>query len=170
MLKRLPHSHSFLVPLVGLVLLTALAATGGLGTERAEAASRPGLTYGGSTSQQADVFLRKSRNRRQLVRLSVDWFAPASRCTNGREYSSFTLLDPESSGRISIRRHGRFSKRDVFVDQDSEGWFIEEFSISGRFRGKRARGAFRVHVTERNPAGVVTNQCDTGRVGWSAVD
>ena len=91
---------SFLVPLVGLVLLTALAATGGLGTERAEAASRPGLTYGGSTSQQADVFLRKSRNRRQLVRLSVDWFAPASRCTNGREYSSSTLLDPESSGRI----------------------------------------------------------------------
>ena len=89
MLKRLPHSHSFLVPLVGLVLLTALAATGGLGTERAEAASRPGLTYGGTTSQHENVFLRKSRNRRQLVRLYVDWFGPrASAPTAGNTPAS----------------------------------------------------------------------------------
>lgn len=170
MLKRLPHSVPLMVSLLWLFVLTLLTASGGLSTERAEAASRPGLVYGGTTSQDENIFLRKSRNRRQLVRVYAEWVASAGQCTNGREYFGFTLLDPELNGRIGIRRNGSFSKRDVYEDRTPDGSLKEESSVSGRFRGKRARGSLRVHVTERNAAGVVTNQCDTGRVRWSAAD
>jgi hypothetical protein len=170
MLKRFPHSVPLIGSLVWLVVLLFLTATGGVNTENAEAASRAGLTYGGSTSQGENVFLRKSRNRRQLVRFYADWQASRSQCTNGREYFGFTLLDPEFSGRIRIGRSGRFSKRDVYDDRISDGSLREEVSITGRFRGKRVRGQLRVRVTERNPAGAVTNQCDTGRVRWNAAD
>ena len=170
MLKSFPHSVSLIGSLVWLVVLSLLMATGGLNAERAEAASRPGLTYGGTTSQDENVFLRKSRNRRQVVRFYADWIGSRAQCTNGREYFGFTLLDPDVTGRTGISRSGRFSKRDVYEDRSSDGSLREEASIAGRFRGKRARGYLRVHVTERNPAGAVINQCDTGRVRWSAVD
>jgi hypothetical protein len=170
MLKRLPHSVPLIGSLVWLVVLLLVTATGGLNAERAEAASRPGLTYGGTTSQRENVFLRKSRNRRQLVRFYADWSASRTRCTNGREYFGFTLLDPDLTGRTGIGRSGRFSKRDIYEDRTSDGSVREEANIAGRFRGKRVRGYFRVRVIERNPAGVVTNQCDTARVRWSAVD
>ena len=116
------------------------------------------------------MFLRKSRNRRQVVRFYADWVAPAGRCTNGQEYFGYTSLEPLFSGRISIRRGGRFTKHFVWGDKASDGSFSEDITLAGRFRGKRAGGRFRVIVTERNPAGAVTNRCDTGQVRWSAVD
>ena len=170
MLTHLPQSMYVKAFLVSLFVIPILAAYLGSGPESAKAASRPGLTYGGMTSQDENVFLRKSRNRRQLARFVVDWMAAPTRCTNGKEYFGFSLLDPSFSGRIAIRRGGRFTKRDVWRDTDSDGSVSEDLTLAGRFRGKRAAGRFRVFVTERNPAGAVINRCDTGSVRWSAVD
>ncbi len=168
--QHLPQSLYVKAVLVCLLLIPVLAAILGSSPESAKAASRPGLAYGGD-----------HRPGRERVPAQVAQPAPGGPLLRrlgrvGRpvlqrqEYFGYSSLEPLFSGRISIRRGGRFTKHFVWGDKESDGSFSEDLTLAGRFRGKRAGGRFRVIVTERNPAGAVTNRCDTGQVRWSAVD
>jgi hypothetical protein len=118
----------------------------------------PGTIFGGTTSQDQPIVLR--RNKAEVGDVITSWVAP---CAGDAGYFSSAAHWVS----FPLQRTGRFG--DAFDDDavDADGAKIHwDFAVSGRLRAS-ANGTLRIKVTRTDPAGAVAD-CDSGKVTWKA--
>jgi hypothetical protein len=130
------------------------------GSVRWAASRRPGVIYGGVTSQQEPVVVRLNASRRRVSDLLFGW--ESERC----EPPGFFRLG-DSLTNFALRA-GRFG--DAFEQRfPGEGGAERRFAydVRGSVSRTTARGTLSVRLTETQ-AGGQTATCETGSVRWSA--
>lgn len=155
--------------MVGAVLVSALCACAALPTLGASAASKPGVVYGGTTSQGAPVWVRLSGNRRSIVELLFDWHVSGAHCTNGRAMTMPENFD-KADGFPPIKlRNGRFSgtiPEDVGAD---DGTGSERFTLAIKVTDATVRATFSARVRVNVTTGG-SYDCTLPRTTLSAVN
>ena len=122
------------------------------------ASRRPGVIFGGATSQQEPVVVRLDAARRRVATFLFGW--DSQRC---EPPGGFRIGDALTNFRISGGRFGdSFEQR--FPITGGERRFT--YDVRGRVQRTRASGTFSVGLSETGPDGQAT--CQTGRVTWSA--
>lgn len=113
----------------------------------ASAAPKPGIVYGGTTKQGAQVWIRLRPDRRSIASLHLDWRASAAQCTNGRP-----LVVPEDLGAengfpaLKLKR-GRFAQTVSEHAFAADGSGPESFTIAGKATDAKIAGTFTARVT-----------------------
>ncbi len=147
----------------------ALLVLGAGASGAASKAAKPGIAYGGHTSQGAPAWVLLRPDRRSIASLHLDWRASAAQCTNGRP-----LVMPEDlgaeNGFPALKLHGgRFSQTVPEDAGGSDGTGPESFTIAGTVTGAAIRGTFSARVTI-NLTGGGQYVCTLPRTSFSAVN
>jgi hypothetical protein len=138
----------------------------------APAATAParGVAYAGETSQDQPVSFVLSRDRTQIKRFDIDWYASLTRCSNGVAYVSGTTFGARKTKALKLSSRRTF--RHTYVDALSVPGVahVEERPVvRGTVGRTRASGTFRATVVTTDAAGAEINRCDTGTIRWRAV-
>ena len=139
----------------------AVVASCRTGTLRWNASRRPGLIFGGMTSQREPVVVRLDPARKRVSNLFVGW---QSRRCEPPGYAWFG----ESLGNFPLRA-GRFG--DAFEQRfplSTGGERQFDYDVRGSVSRTRTSGTLSVVMTDTLPDGTRAT-CDTGRVTWSAI-
>jgi hypothetical protein len=119
---------------------------------------KPGIVYGGATSQDEPVVVELTATRKRVSHAHVSWFAP---CKGGgawvEGHDEFDLRP------FSLSRRGTFSRTYRF-DYGQGMSAVERFA--GRVRRTKASGTFQGDVTISGDAG--SDACSSGQVSWTA--
>jgi hypothetical protein len=124
-------------------------------TIRVRALRRPGIVYGGSSSQDAPVVLELTRDRTRVSHAHFSWFAPCRNAGSWNEEHDEFDLRP-----LPLSPAGAFSGSYTFRLED--GW-VERSRFAGRVGPARASGTFRGSAS--NPD---VDTCSIGPLTWSA--
>jgi hypothetical protein len=121
-----------------------------------------GAYYGGVTSQDFPVIAQIASDRKLLKRAVI---ALTLKCTTG---DKIALHDGYQN--LTIAKSGSFSKRfgpDKVTDSDGTSTTTSG-SITGKLKGDRITGTWRLVAVDKTAAGITTQTCDSGKVAWSA--
>jgi hypothetical protein len=132
------------------------------GRVRWSASHKPGIIYGGSTSQGEPLVIRLTANRKGVSDVITTWHAPCA--TSGGSYRV-----PYNFSNFPVSSTGRFG--DAFtedVPMDAGGNLHAEFALAGRISRASAKGTLQVKLSETDAAGVATDNCDSGGMTWKA--
>ena len=129
-------------------------------TLRWNASRRPGLIYGGLTSQEEPVVVRLNASRERVSNLFLGWQSrhcePAGYIWSGESLGNFPM------------RSGRFG--DAFQQRlplDGGGQRELDYDVRGSVSRTRTSGTLSVRMTDTRSDGTRA-MCETGRVTWSA--
>jgi hypothetical protein len=122
---------------------------------------RPGIVYGGLTSQDEPIVLRLNAARKRVNDVILAWHAP---CTPSDGF----LRLPEHFGNFPITG-GRFGTPfEAETPIDGGGKSLWQYRISGRVTQAKASGALQAKVSDTDAAGAATDSCDSGGLTWKA--
>jgi hypothetical protein len=159
---RAPRYSALAIALLATAALAGVAAPS-QGSSASSRAATVGKSYGGVTSQDFPVVVDVNRRRSRVVRAVI---AIRLSCTAGG-----FLTVPDGYTKLSIRR-GKFSASfGPVVQRNPDGTTTDlEGTMSGTFNSSRTKvsGTWAFKATYRDPAGTVTDTCDSGSVSWSA--
>jgi hypothetical protein len=120
-------------------------------SKRFQAASAPNTIYGGVTSQNYPVVIKRVPSSAKLGLFNIAWFP---NCANGGPvYGEYVFQPPIKAGRFA-------------ANFKNIGGLTLTGSLGGRIRGAMASGTFRGKFS--GPRGAVAGSCDSGPVSWKA--
>jgi hypothetical protein len=122
-----------------------------------KALRKPGIIYGGKTSQDEPIVIELSSNRKRVSHAHVSWLAP---CEGGGAWT-----DPHDEFDLRpfrLSSNGRFDRTYRF-DYGEGTQEVERFA--GKVTKRKASGTFRGDVTI---GGAQPDTCTTGELSWRA--
>jgi hypothetical protein len=126
-----------------------------------KALRKPGVVYGGMTSQNEPIVLRLNAARKRVNDVILAWHAP---CTPSDGF----LRSPEHFGNFPISG-GRFGNPfEAESPIEGGGMSLWQYRITGRVTPTRASGALQAKVSDTDAAGAATDSCDSGGLTWKA--
>lgn len=150
--------------MVGVPLEASASPAGAALRPRTVAAASPGAVYGGVTPQDFPVVIQMSKDRRHVVRAAIALEMP---CTSG----GFIVL-PDIYRDLSVSKAGKFRISFGPVTQRNDDGTTSDYSgkTVGALNAARTKvsGSWQFKVVDHDPAGGVTDTCDSGTVSWTA--
>ncbi len=126
------------------------------------ASRKPGIIYGGVTSQDEPIVLRLNAARERVNDVILAWHGQCA--TSGGFVRS-----PEHFVAFGIKRTGRFGNpfesESPLGDGGMSRW---QYRFTGRVTPTKASGAFQVTLSETDAAGAMTDTCDSGNLTWKS--
>jgi hypothetical protein len=129
-------------------------------TQRWDAMRRPGVVYGGTTSQGEPFVVRLNATRKRVNDVLTGWHADCSQGGFG---------GPDRIGNFAVKRSGAFGNpfsADTTMDAGEKLHF--DYAFAGRLSAKQVRGTLQVKVAITDPAGTPVDSCDTGGLTFKA--
>ena len=129
---------------------------------RLSATRRPGIVYGGETSQGEPIVLRLDARRTRVNDVIVAWRADCAP-------SGGFLRVPDHFVNFAIKRSGSFGNPFSSAQpRDGGGMSNWEYRLTGRITKTKASGALQAKMSDIGDAGDVTDLCDAGNLTWKA--
>ena len=126
------------------------------------ATRKPGIIFGGSTSQGEPLVVRLNAERTRVNDVITVWRAP---CTPSGGY--FRVRDHFVN--FALKKTGGFGNPfSNDTPMDAGGKRHWDYSVKGQVSKTKAKGALQVKVADSDPAGAPVDACDTGGVTWKA--